>query len=137
MRAIFHASTCFVVPSLYEPAGVVFAGAAAAVLPSIGGTPGGCADFIGDGGVVIDPCDDDALFPAMLAYADGATAARVGRRAADGSPLFTWPAVAGRLVAALGLKGVSARSMAPLPLRSGTAGAPSGITLPAEVGTYR
>ncbi len=103
LQALFDAATCFVMPSLYEPAGVVFTEAAAAGLPSIGGTNGGSADFIGDGGVVVEPTDTEAVLEAMRRFSDPATAARTGERAASRSPLFTWPALAGRLVRGLGV----------------------------------
>ena len=104
LAGLFDAATCFVMPSLQEPAGVVFTEAAAAGLPSIGGTEGGSADLVGDGGRVVDPHSTDAVTEAMLAYCDPDLAARAGAVAAARSPLFTWEAVAGRLAGALGLR---------------------------------
>ncbi|MFB9378505.1 glycosyltransferase family 4 protein [Kineococcus gynurae] len=103
LQAIYDASTCFVMPSLYEPAGVVFTEAAASGLPSIGGSNGGSADFIGDGGVVVDPTSTEAVLAAMLRFCDPATARATGARAAARSPLFTWTALAGRLLRGLHL----------------------------------
>ena len=57
--------------------------------------------LIGDGGVVVDPDDDEALFLEMRRLADPGTAARTGAAAKLRSELFTWPAVAGRLLRAL------------------------------------
>lgn len=105
LQEIFDGATCFVMPSLYEPAGVVFTEAAAAGLPSIGGTNGGSADFIGDGGVVVEPTDTDAVVHAMLRFTDPVVAAETGARAAARSPLFTWRALAARLVRGLELGG--------------------------------
>lgn len=105
LQELFDAATCFVMPSLYEPAGVVFTEAAAAGLPSIGGTNGGSADFIGDGGVVVEPTDTEAVVAAMLRFTDPVVAAGTGARAAARSPLFTWSALAGRLVRGLDLGG--------------------------------
>ena len=117
LRELFDAATCFVMPSLHEPAGVVFTEAAAAALPSVGGTVGGSADFIGDGGLVVDPTDDDAVVEAMLALCDPGLAERTGALAAARSPLFTWRAVAGRLLGALGLDGLGEDLPDDLPLR--------------------
>lgn len=117
--ALFDAATCFVMPSLQEPAGVVFTEAAAAGLPSIGGTEGGSADVIGEGGTVVDPTSTDAVARAMLAWCDPALARRTGAIAASRSSLFTWEAVAARLLVPLGLApgGVRAGLGEDLPLR--------------------
>ena len=61
LEALFAAATCFVVPSLLEPFGIVYVEAATAGVPSIAGIHGGTADSVGDGGVLVDPTDDDAL----------------------------------------------------------------------------
>jgi glycosyltransferase involved in cell wall biosynthesis len=103
MRQLFEKATCFVMPSLFEPAGVVFTEAAAAGLPSIGGTVGGSRDFISDGGLVVEPTSVDELTAAMMRLSNPAEASAVGARAARRSPLFTWGAVAARLVNGLGL----------------------------------
>ncbi|MBB2901991.1 glycosyltransferase involved in cell wall biosynthesis [Kineococcus radiotolerans] len=105
LQALFDGATCFVMPSLYEPAGVVFTEAAAAGLPSIGGSNGGSADFIGDGGAVVDPTDTDAVLEAMRRFSDPVRAAETGARAAARSPLFTWSSLAARLVRGLELGG--------------------------------
>lgn len=115
LQQLFDDATCFVMPSLYEPAGVVFTEAAAAGLPSIGGSNGGSADFIGDGGVVVEPTDTDAVHAAMLRFADPVVAAGTGARAAARSPLFTWSALAARLVRGLELGGPFAADVTDLP----------------------
>ncbi len=101
LRRLFDAATCFVMPSLFEPSAVVYTEASACGLPAIGTTVGGSEDLVGDGGTSVDPEDDDALRAAMLALAEPAHAERVGRRAAERAPLFTWQAVAERLLRAL------------------------------------
>lgn len=103
LRRLFDEATCFVMPSLFEPGGVVFTEAAAAGLPSIGGSVGGSADLIGDGGAVIEPEDDDALLAAMSRFCDPEEARRVGAVAGRRAPDFTWPALAARLIAPVGL----------------------------------
>lgn len=98
LRELFDAATCFVMPSLFEPSAVVYTEAAASGLPSIGTCVGGSADLIGDGGLVVDPQSDDAVAGAMLELADPERAQAVAARAADRSALFTWQAVAERLL---------------------------------------
>lgn len=119
LAALFDAATCFVMPSLQEPAGVVFTEAAAAGLPSIGGTEGGSSDFVGEGGTLVDPTSTDAVAKAMLAYCDPGLAARTGALAARRAPLFTWQAVAGRLLGSLDLQHGTAVDWAKdLPMRA-------------------
>jgi hypothetical protein len=101
LRELFDRATCFVMPSLFEPSAVVYTEAAAAGLPSIGTRIGGSADIVGNGGVSIDPYDDESVYRAMLEYADPQRAAEVGARAGERSALFTWQAVAERLLRAL------------------------------------
>ena len=88
-------------PSHYDAAGIAYVEAAAAGLPSIGTRNGGPGFLIGDGGIVVDPRDDEALLTAMRRLADPDTAARMGAAAKERSELFTWSAVARRLVRAL------------------------------------
>jgi glycosyltransferase involved in cell wall biosynthesis len=104
-------------PSLFEPAGVVFTEAAAAGLPSIAGTNGGSADFVGDGGVMVNPESDDQILLAMQALADPERARQVGSAAAARSMLFTWGAVAARLLHGLGLATPAEQSGEFLPFR--------------------
>src|SRR5207248_10738046 len=48
LRGLFERATCFVMPSLAEPAGYVFAEALSAGIGSIGTRNGGSATIIGD-----------------------------------------------------------------------------------------
>ena len=100
---LFARSTCFVMPSGYEPFGIAYVDAGAAGIPSIGTTVGGAADAIGDGGLLVDPSDEPQLVAAMQELADPATAQRLGEAARRHADLLTWPLVAERLVKALGL----------------------------------
>lgn len=100
-EALFGTATAFVMPSLHEPAGIVYAEAQAAGLASIGTTSGGAATVIGDAGILVDPRDDAALLDAMRHLAEPARAAELGARALERAPLFTWRAVAERLLRAL------------------------------------
>ncbi len=101
VEQLFAQATFFVMPSVYEPAGIVYAEAQAAGLASIATTSGGSRTIVGDAGIVVDPGDDDAIAAAMLELAEPATAARMGALALARAPRFTWKAVAERLLRAL------------------------------------
>ena len=106
VEELFAQATFFVMPSVYEPAGIVYAEAQAAGLASIATTSGGSRTIVGDAGIVVDPGDDDAIAAAMLELAEPATAARLGALALARAPRFTWKAVAERLLRALAPPGV-------------------------------
>src|SRR5438445_719617 len=80
----------------------------AAGRPCIGTSIGGSGELIGEAGRLVDPGDDDALVAAMHELADPATAARLGALAQERSRLFTWRAVAVRLLRALDFPGALA-----------------------------
>jgi glycosyltransferase involved in cell wall biosynthesis len=101
LERLFAESTCFVMPSHTEASAIAYVEAGAAGLPSIGTTSGGSDYLIGDGGVVVDPTDDAALLDAMRRLSDPETARRLGAAARLRSEMFTWPAVARRLLDAL------------------------------------
>lgn len=98
---LLHKATCFVMPSSLEAFGIAYMDAGATGLPSIGTTVGGAPDAVGDGGLVVDPGDDDALTAAMLELAEPETARRLGERAHRHAAPFTWRAVGERLLRAL------------------------------------
>jgi glycosyltransferase involved in cell wall biosynthesis len=107
-EALFESATCFVMPSHFEPFGIVYVEAAAAGVPSIGTVIGGARDAIGDeGGLLVDPLDEQALVEAMTLMCDPNSASTMGVAALKRSPLFTWPAVAERIGHVLGLRTVS------------------------------
>jgi glycosyltransferase involved in cell wall biosynthesis len=103
---LFARATCLVLPSLLEPAGCVFAQALQAGLPSIGGTAGGSSTIIGDAGLVVDGTDERALIAAMLEMSDERSLASYAAAARARAPLFTWRAVAERVMRALALPGL-------------------------------
>jgi glycosyltransferase involved in cell wall biosynthesis len=112
---LFSRATCLVMPSRVEPFGIVHVEAAAAGVPSIGSSVGGARDAIGaDGGLVVNPTDEDALLQAMLRLADAETARRMGEAARERSGLYTWMRVAERLLRALGLPAPDGRALAEL-----------------------
>lgn len=112
MAMLYRRATVFVMPSLHEPAGIVYVEAAGAGVPSIGTTDGGAATMIGPGGIVVDPRDRDHLVQAMLTLADADTARRLGELAYRHSTLFTWRKVAERLIRALDVPGVDGSQLA-------------------------
>ena len=111
LSGLFARATCLVMPSRVEPTGNVHAEALAAGIGSIGTTRGGVSTVIGDAGVLVDPDDGAALTEAMLRFCDSFTMAEFGRRAERRAPLFTWRAVAERVIRALELPDVTAEEL--------------------------
>ncbi len=103
MASLFATATCLVVPTSFEPAGIVYVEAAAAGLPCIGTDQGGAADLIGSGGLAVDPRDVSAIARAMITLSSPDEARRRGRAAQRRAPLFTWTSVAQRLLETAGL----------------------------------
>jgi hypothetical protein len=100
-RELLRRATCYVMPSENEPLGIAYLDAASAGVPSIGTTSGGARDAVADGGRVVDPADPEALVGAMLELCDPETARTLGERARVRSELYTWRAVAERILKAL------------------------------------
>lgn len=98
---MYRRATAFVLPSLYEPFGIVFLEAMANGLPCVAADRCAMPEIVADGetGRVAKPEDTDALVAALVELADPATAQRMGaagrRRMRE---RFTWPAVADRIV---------------------------------------
>jgi hypothetical protein len=105
-------ATVFVMPSHQEASALAYTEAGAGGLPSIGSTVGGSAELIGDGGLVVDPSDDDALLAAMRTLCDPATAQRLGALARVQADRYTWPAVGSRLLRALGPQTIDTGALA-------------------------
>lgn len=101
LTRLYDKSTCFVMPSIHEPGGVVLIEAAATGIGCIAGTRGGSRDFVGDAGIMVDPFSDDEIFEAMVAFSDPDRARQMGALAFERSELFTWPQVAGRILRAI------------------------------------
>jgi glycosyltransferase involved in cell wall biosynthesis len=101
VERLFARATCFVMPSLAEASAIAYVEAGAAGVPSIGSSSGGSEYLIGDGGVIVDPHDDDGLLDAMRQLSDGPTAMAMGKAAKRRSERFTWPEVGRRLLEAL------------------------------------
>jgi glycogen synthase len=103
---LLRRSTCYVMPSLYEPLGISYIDAATAGIPSIGTSNGGARDIIAGSGRLVDPFDHEALEAAMIELCDPATARDLGNRARARSDLYTWRMVAERVLRALAPTGV-------------------------------
>jgi glycosyltransferase involved in cell wall biosynthesis len=112
MGDLLLSATCFVLPSRYEAAAIAYVEAGATGLACIATTVGGARELIGEAGRLVDPTDEDALFGAMLELADPATAERLGGLALERAPLFTWSAVAQRVLRALQLPGLDVEGFA-------------------------
>ena len=112
IEELYRTATAFVMPSLHEPAGLVYIEAGGAGVASIGTTDGGAATMIGPGGILVDPSAPDQLLAAMLALAEPDTARRLGQLAYEHSTLFTWRKVAERLIRAMGLPNLDVSGLA-------------------------
>jgi glycosyltransferase involved in cell wall biosynthesis len=108
---LFARATCFVMPSLTEPSALAYVEASAYGLPSVVTSQGGSTELVGDGGVVVDPRDDDGLLEALRTLCDPETAARLGQLAQARSQLFTSRAMAGRLLRALALPSIDTETL--------------------------
>jgi glycosyltransferase involved in cell wall biosynthesis len=100
----YRAATTFVMPSRYEPFGIVFLEAMAYRLPCIASTRCAMPEIVADGttGYVVPAGDPEALAERMLALAEPAHARELG--AAGHKRLlehFTWERVAEKIVAAI------------------------------------
>jgi glycosyltransferase involved in cell wall biosynthesis len=100
LEFLFRQATCFVMPSFVESFGIVYVEAAAAGVPSIGTVRGGTKTSVGDGGLLVDPTDDDAIFGAMRRMCEPSFARMLGARAQARAGEFTWRKVAERVVRA-------------------------------------
>ncbi|MFZ0665638.1 MAG: glycosyltransferase family 4 protein [Acidimicrobiales bacterium] len=105
LESLLRESTCLVVPSTYEPFGIVYAEAGWAGMPSIGTTIGGASDAIGSGGIVVDPHQPDQLIRAMRAMSEPDRAYVLGLEAQQHARLLTWDIVARRVAGSLGMLG--------------------------------
>jgi len=112
IQRLFEAATCLVMPSHREAMGIVYAEASCAGIASIGTTAGGGSQIIGHTGRLVDPDDDAALLDAMRELAEPGRARELGALAHERSRLFTWQAVAERLLRALRLPGMDVESLA-------------------------
>jgi glycosyltransferase involved in cell wall biosynthesis len=109
---LLRRSTCFVMPSTFEPLGIAYLDAATAGVPSIATTSGGARDAVNGSGRLVDPGDGEGLLAAMTDLSDPATAEEMGRKARIHSDLYTWRAVAERVLRAFDLPGQDGERLA-------------------------
>jgi glycosyltransferase involved in cell wall biosynthesis len=109
---LYRRATAFVMPSLHEPAGIVYLEAGAAGVPSLGTTDGGAATMIGSGGVLVDPRSDQQIEAALERLCDPAVARELGARAVEHAESLSWRRVAERIVRATGVPGLDTSGLA-------------------------
>ncbi|MEA2216818.1 MAG: hypothetical protein QOK19_2379 [Solirubrobacteraceae bacterium] len=112
LATLYARATAFVMPSLHEPAGIVYAEAGGAGIPSIGTTDGGAATMVGAGGIVVDPRSAEQILDAMLALGEPDRARELGQLARANAELMTWRKVAERVVRATGIPGLDTSALA-------------------------
>ncbi len=95
---LFAAATAFVLPSLFEPAGIAYLEAASCGLPVIATREGGAAELLPGAAQAVPPRDQDALTAAMLQLCDAQTARRLGRAAQERAAENSWDAVCSRIL---------------------------------------
>jgi glycosyltransferase involved in cell wall biosynthesis len=98
---LYATATCFVLPSLFDAAGIAYLEAASAGLPVVATARGGAPEMLMDGAVVVDPQDRSALVQAMLTLSDPDTARSMGAVARRNTASSSWREVAGRILEAL------------------------------------
>jgi glycosyltransferase involved in cell wall biosynthesis len=112
LAGLYAQATAFVMPSLHEPAGLVYVEAGGAGIASIGTTDGGAATMIGPGGLVVDPRNDEQILAAMLELAEPGRARELGERASAHAQLLSWRKVAERVVRASAVPGLDTSGLA-------------------------
>lgn len=98
---LYASSTAFVLPSRFEPFGIVYLEAASAGLPIVATREGGAAAVLGGGAIAVDPGDRGQIERAMQTLCDPVEARRRGGSARTAAGESTWEHVAERLVDAM------------------------------------
>jgi len=101
LKELLATSTCLVVPSQFEPFGIVYAEAQAAGLAIIGTSRGGAPEVVGPAGLCVDPEDHGAIKNAMLQMADAEVAKRYGSAGPSHVERYSWERIARQMAAAL------------------------------------
>jgi len=102
---LFASATAFVLPSLFEPAGIAYLEAASAGLPVICTTCGGARELLGDAAISVNPNDEEALIQAMLRLCDLKSARIMGDLAHEQARDMTWMSVSKRIADRLFARG--------------------------------
>jgi len=95
--AAYEACTAFVLPSIYEPYGIVLLEAAAHGKPLISTRSGGPSSIVTEGvdGLLVEPGNPEQLARALLSIiSDAALQKRMGERAREMAREYTWERVA-------------------------------------------
>lgn len=102
LRALYARAAAVVVPSLYEPFGMVAAEAMVAGAPLVASDVGGLPEVVGDGGRLVPPADAAALADALADLLTSPAASRRAETAASrrAEHLASWDDVAHRTAAA-------------------------------------
>lgn len=98
LDGLFSRATAFVLPSRFDPAGIVYLEAASAGLPVIATTEGGAAELLGSAAITVHPDDLAALTGAMRRLSDPATVRAMGAEAARRAEDSSWSHVAARIL---------------------------------------
>ncbi|MFJ9034771.1 glycosyltransferase family 4 protein [Streptomyces sp. NPDC102274] len=98
---LYAKATGFVLPSLFEAAGIAYLEAASSGLPVVATIRGGAPEVLNDGAIVVDPYDPAALLEAMLTLCDSDTARSMGAKAFQAAAASSWRKVASRVLDAL------------------------------------
>lgn len=98
---LYAKATCFVLPSLFDAAGIVYLEGASAGLPVVVTSRGGAPEMVPNGAVVVDPHKPEDLRAAMLSLSDPDTARVMGAKACRSVAGASWQHTAGRLLEAL------------------------------------
>ena len=89
--ALYSGARAFVFPSLYEGFGLPPLEAMSCGTPVIASTAGSLPEVVGDGGLLVDPADEEALARAMLRlWTDDALHDQLRERALAQAARFTW-----------------------------------------------
>ena len=100
-QQVWDQATSLVVPAKSEPAGIVFAEAASAGVPSIGSAVGGARYIIGEAGFVVEPGNVDELTQRMLELADPTLAGKLGELSKANAETYSWESVAKKMLKVL------------------------------------
>ncbi len=91
----YNGAAAFVYPSLYEGFGLPVLEAMACGTPVIAANASALPEVVGEGGLLVPPCDERALAWALAeVLADADRRAELARRGRERAQQFTWPAAA-------------------------------------------
>ncbi|WP_157157448.1 glycosyltransferase family 4 protein [Diaminobutyricimonas sp. LJ205] len=95
---LFASSTCFVLPSKFDPSPIAYLEAGSAGLPVVATSEGGAGELLGEGALTVPPGDINAIAAAMLRLTDPVDGPRRGSAASTAAADATWQQVASRIL---------------------------------------